>query len=135
VCHYCHEEKGHICPKCPKYLADIASGKIKRNNVRDNTRFGSRTPADGGKQRSNDKFTNTTPADGGKQRFNEKFKNASPKFKTLLAAFQAWSTDDDKNNKNEDQDQVEVSDEDNVDKDLDDEEAFGFFLALTSLKE
>jgi hypothetical protein len=28
VCHYCHE-KGHIRPKCPKYLADIASGKIK----------------------------------------------------------------------------------------------------------
>jgi hypothetical protein len=38
VCHYCHK-KGHIHPKCPKYLAGIASGKIKRNNVRDNTRF------------------------------------------------------------------------------------------------
>jgi hypothetical protein len=32
VCHYCHE-KGHIRPRCPKYLAGIASGKIKRNDV------------------------------------------------------------------------------------------------------
>ena len=92
VCHYCHE-KGHIRPKCPKYLADIASGKIKRNDVRDNTRMGSRSPADGGKQRFNDKFKQAPPADGGKQKFNDKFKNASPKFKTLLASFQAWITD------------------------------------------
>jgi len=32
VCHYCGE-KGHIRPKCPKYLADIASGKINRNDI------------------------------------------------------------------------------------------------------
>ena len=134
VCHYCHE-KGHIRPKCPKYLADIASGKIKQNDVRDNTRVGSRSPADGGKQRFNDKFKHTPPADGGKQRFNDKFKNASPKFKTLLAAFQAWSTDDDTNDQHEDHDHVEAPNEDIVDKDLDDEEAFGFFSALASLKE
>ena len=89
----------------------------------------------GGKQRFNDKVKNTTPADGGKQRLNEKFKNASPKFKTLLAAFQVWSTDDDNKNQNEDQDQVEAPNEDSVDKDLDGEEAFGFFLALASLKD
>ena len=134
VCHYCHE-KGHIRPKCPKYLADIASGKIKRNDVRDNTRMGSRSPADGGKQRFNDKFKQAPPADGGKQKFNDKFKNASPKFKTLLAAFQAWSTDDADNNQNDDHDHVEAPHEDIVDKDLDDEEAFGFFSALASLKE
>jgi len=134
VCHYCHE-KGHIRPKCPKYLADIASGKIKRNDVRDNTRMGSRSPADGGKQRFNDKFKQTPPADGGKQRFNDKFKNASPKFKTLLAAFQAWSTDDDNNDQHEDHEHLEAPNDDIVDKDLDDEEAFGFFSALASLKE
>ncbi len=72
---------------------------------------------------------------GGKQRFNDKFKNASPKFKTLLAAFQAWSTDDDNNDQNEDHDHVEAPNEDIADKDLDDEEAFGFFSALASLKE
>ncbi len=103
--------------------------------MRDNTRFGSRSPTDGGNQRFSDKFKHTPPADGGKQRFNDKFKNASPKFKTLLAAFQAWSTDDDNNDQNEDHDHVEAPNEDIVDKDLDDEEAFGFFLALASLKE
>jgi hypothetical protein len=115
VCHYCGE-KGHIRPKCPKYLADIASGKIKRNDIRDNTRAGSRTPGN-----------------GGKQRFNEKYKN-SQKFKTLMAAFQAWSTDDNDNNKNENEEQVEAPQENDADKD-DDEEAFGFFSALASLKE
>jgi hypothetical protein len=134
VCHHCHE-RGHIHPKCPKYLADIASGKIKQNDVRDNTRFGSCSLADGGKQRFNDKFKHTPLADGGKQRFNDKSKNASPKFKTLLAAFQAWSTDDDNNGQNEDHNHVEMSKEDIVDKDLDNKEAFGFFLALTLLKE
>jgi hypothetical protein len=73
VCHFCGE-KGHIRPKCPKYLADIASGRIKRNDIRDNTRYGSRNPG--------------TQGNNGKQRFNEKYKN-SPKFKTLLAAFQS----------------------------------------------
>jgi hypothetical protein len=115
VCHYCGE-KGHIRPKCPKYLADIASGKIKRNDLRDNTRTGSRTPGN-----------------GAKQRFNEKYKN-SPKFKTLMAAFQAWSTDDNDDNKNEDEEQVEAPQDNNADKD-DDEEAFGFVSALASLKE
>jgi hypothetical protein len=115
VCHYCGE-KGHIRPKCPKYLADIASGKIKRNDIRDNTRAGSRTPGN-----------------GGKQRFNEKNKN-SQKFKTLMAAFQAWSTDDNDDDKNENEEQVEAPQENDADKD-DDEEAFGFFSALASLKE
>ncbi len=103
--------------------------------MRDNTRFGSRSPGDGEKQRFNDKFKHTPPADGGKQRCNDKIKNASPKFKTLLAAFQAWSTDDDDNDQNEDHDHVVVPNEDIVDKDLDDEEAVGFFSALASLKE
>ena len=115
VCHYCRE-KGHIHPKCPKYLADIASGKIKRNDIRDFTRTGSRTPGN-----------------GGKQRFNEKYKK-SLKFKTLMAAFQAWSTDDKDDDKNEDEEQVEAPQDNNADKD-DDKEAFGFFLALASLKE
>jgi hypothetical protein len=115
VCHYCGE-KGHIRPKCPKYLADIASGKIKRNDIRDNTRAGSRTPGN-----------------GGKQRFNKKNKN-SQKFKTLMAAFQAWSTNDNDDDKNENEEQVEAPQENDADKD-DDEEAFGFFSALASLKE
>jgi len=113
VCHHCGE-KGHIRPKCPKYLADIASGKIKRTDLRDNTRAGSRTPGQ-----------------GRTQRFNDKYKD-SPKFKTLLAAFQAWSTEDTDDNKNEEQ--VETPRDDDVEKD-DDEEAFGFFSALASLKE
>ncbi len=68
-------------------------------------------------------------------RFNDKFKNASPKFNTLLAAFQAWSTDDDNNDQNEDHDHVEAQNKDIVNKDLDGEEAFGFFLALAPLEE
>ena len=116
VCHHCGE-KGHIRPKCPKYLADIAAGKIKRTDLRDNTRVGSRNPG--------------TPGNSGKQRFNEKYKNSS-KFKTLLAAFQAWSTDENDDDNNEEQ--VETPQENDVGKD-DDEDAFGFFSALASLKE
>jgi len=121
VCHYCGE-KGHIHPKCPKYLADIASGKIKRNDLRDNTRNGSRTPGNGGK------------------RFNEKYNKNSQKFKTLMAAFQAWRTDDNDDDKNEapqeneHEEHVEAPQENDADK-IDDEEAFGFFSALASLKE
>ncbi len=37
VCHHCGE-KGHIRPKCPKYLADIESGKIIYANLRDSKR-------------------------------------------------------------------------------------------------
>ena len=116
VCHFCGE-KGHIRPKCPKYLADIASGRIKRNDIRDNTRYGSRNTG--------------TQGSSVKQKFNEKYKN-SPKFKTLLAAFQAWSTDDNVDNNEE---QVEIPQENDVSKDNDDEDAFGFFSALASLKE
>jgi hypothetical protein len=114
VCHHCGE-KGHIRPKCPKYLADIAAGKIKRTDLRDNTRAGSRNPG--------------TP--GGKQRFNDKYKN-NTKFKTLLAAFQAWSTEENDNDDNDEQ--VETPQENDVGTD-DDDEAFGFFSALASLKE
>ncbi len=71
----------------------------------------------------------------GNRFFNDKFKNASPNFKTLLAAFQAWSTDDADNDQNDNHDHVEAPHEDTVDKDLDDEEAFGFFSVLASLKE
>jgi hypothetical protein len=117
VCHFCGE-KGHIRPKCPKYLADIASGRIKRNDMRDNTRSNSRKP-------------NTPGNNNGKQKFNEKYKN-SPKFKTLLAAFQAWSTEQNDDNNEE---QVETPQDNDVDKEDDDEDAFGFFSALASLKE
>ncbi len=37
MCHHC-SEKGHIRPKCPKYLADIESGKTIRANLRDSKR-------------------------------------------------------------------------------------------------
>jgi len=115
VCVITAEKRDTSIQKCPKYLADIASGKIKQNNIRDNTRTGSRTPGN-----------------GGKQKFNKKYKN-SPKFKTLMAAFQAWSTDDNDDNKNEDEEQVEAPQDNTADKD-DDEEAFVFFSALASLK-
>ncbi len=112
MCHHCGE-KGHIRPKCPKYLADIASGKIKRTDLRDNTRAGSRNSG--------------TP--GGKQRINDKYKN-SPKFKTLLAAFQAWSTEENDDDNNDEQ--LEPSQDVDI---VEDDEAFGFFSALASLKE
>jgi hypothetical protein len=37
VCYH-YGEKGHILPKCPKYLADIVSGKIICANLRDSKR-------------------------------------------------------------------------------------------------
>ena len=121
VCHHCGE-KGHIRPKCPKYLNDIASDKIKRNDIRDNTRAGSLPQGNFSGNRDE------------KQKLNEKYRN-SQKFKTLMAAFQAWSTNIDDNDSNEIEEHGDAIQDDDADKIVDEEEAFGFFSALASLKE
>jgi hypothetical protein len=73
VCHHCGE-KGHIRPKCPKYLDDIESGKIIPANLKDS------------KRKKNPPRALAGPNCGvGQSRMKD------PKVKAFLSAFQALS--------------------------------------------
>jgi hypothetical protein len=111
VCHHCGE-KGHIHQKCPKYIANIESGKIVRLDMKDNRRL-----------------KNPTQAVGQTQGIGQNTKD--PKFKAFLSAFQALFANEEE--EEGDQDQGEERNDDK--EDLKDDDVYGFFSVLRSLKE
>jgi hypothetical protein len=118
VCHHCGE-KGIIRPKCPKYLADIESGKIICANLRDS------------KRKKNPPCTLAGPNQGVGQ---SKIKD--PKVKAFLSAFQALFTNEDNDNNKEDNGKVhhdhvnDKEDDGHIHNNNDDLHAFLFMIGL-----
>jgi hypothetical protein len=71
ICHHCRK-KGHICPDCKKFRADVATGKIKLNHQ----------PRDNLQQDVQEDY-------GRKPPLHENF-NKDPKAKALVSAFSAF---------------------------------------------
>jgi hypothetical protein len=121
LCHHCGE-KGHIRPKCPKYLADTESGKIIHANLRDSKRK-----------------KNPPRALAGPNRGVGQSKMKDPKVKAFLSAFQALFTNEDDDNNEENigevhRNNVHDKEEDGNDHN-DDDDPYGFLSVIGSLKE
>ena len=111
VCHHCGE-KGHIRPKCPKYIADIESGKIVHLDTRDNRRL-------------------KNPTRAGGQTLGVGLNTKDPKVKAFLSAFQALFA----NEEEEEGDQDQGGERNDDKEDLKDNDAYTFFSVLRLLKE
>ncbi len=119
VCPHCGE-KGHIHPKCPKYLADIESGKIICANLRDSKRK-----------------KNPPRALAGPNRGVGQSKMKDPKVKAFLSAFQALFTSEDDDDSKENNGKVHRNNVDDKEDDGDNnnDDLNGFLLMIGLLKE
>jgi hypothetical protein len=118
VCHHC-SEKGHINPKCHKYLAAIEAGKIIRANLIDS------------KRKKNPPRTLAGPSRGVGQS-----KMKDPKVKAFLSAFQALFTNEDYDDNKEDNGGNNVNDkEEDGNDDNNDDDLHGILLMIGLLEE
>ena len=103
TCNYCHE-KGHVTPQCPKYKADVASGKTKP--FRQKSRRSQREP-DKSFRRDQKKKTD-------KSAFNAFFQEQIP---ALYEQFSALTAQGDTEDAAEDADDARGNDDDNESSD------------------